>query len=262
MKISFCTTCMGRLYHLKETLPANVEANKDYPEVEFVVLDYNSPDGLDEWIQAFVKDRNLQGRVSYYRERSAKFFDPRHAKNVAHLLASGDVLVNLDADNFTGAGYAAKVAQVFRDNPRCFGRIGVTLPKCEQRVGNEIFPVYSGMSGRVLIRRTDFLLLRGYDESFTGWGAEDPDLTTRAGRIGLHGVPIESPGEGAIDHSDEERIKNFQMGGKDRFTTNAVNWKRSMARPAGAIVNPDGYGRALVIDGFTGVARQAGVGRA
>ncbi|KKL80749.1 hypothetical protein LCGC14_2001600, partial [marine sediment metagenome] len=49
-KISFCTTCMGRLYNLKETLPKNIEANGEYPNVEFVILDYNSSDGLGDWV--------------------------------------------------------------------------------------------------------------------------------------------------------------------------------------------------------------------
>jgi len=42
---------MGRLYNLKETLPANMEANQSYPDLEFVVIDYNSPDGLGDWIK-------------------------------------------------------------------------------------------------------------------------------------------------------------------------------------------------------------------
>ena len=29
-KISFCTTCMDRLYNLKETLPKNIEDNESY----------------------------------------------------------------------------------------------------------------------------------------------------------------------------------------------------------------------------------------
>src|SRR6476660_4405577 len=53
MKISLCTTCMGRAHHLKQTLPRNLADSVDWarPEaVEFVVLDYSSPDDLAEWI--------------------------------------------------------------------------------------------------------------------------------------------------------------------------------------------------------------------
>ena len=41
---------MNRLYHIRETLPRNVRDNKDYPYVEFVLLDYGSDDGLEDWV--------------------------------------------------------------------------------------------------------------------------------------------------------------------------------------------------------------------
>jgi hypothetical protein len=38
---------MGRRHHLEQTLPANLgEAQRYHGEVEIVVLDYNSDDGL------------------------------------------------------------------------------------------------------------------------------------------------------------------------------------------------------------------------
>ena len=41
--IAFCTTVKGRTQHLRETLPRNLDAN---PRSKFIVLDYNSEDGL------------------------------------------------------------------------------------------------------------------------------------------------------------------------------------------------------------------------
>ena len=46
-QISFCITCMNRLKHLQETLEKNILDNFLVDEVEFVVLDYNSQDGLE-----------------------------------------------------------------------------------------------------------------------------------------------------------------------------------------------------------------------
>ena len=45
-KISICTTCMNRLDDLKQTLPQNILDNADYTRTEFVLIDYNSSDGL------------------------------------------------------------------------------------------------------------------------------------------------------------------------------------------------------------------------
>ena len=50
-KISFCTVCMNRLHHLKMTLQKNISDNRDYSNLEFIILDYNSSDGLGEYIR-------------------------------------------------------------------------------------------------------------------------------------------------------------------------------------------------------------------
>lgn len=57
-KISFCTTCMDRLYHLKESLPINLINNSSYANIEFVVLNYNSKDEIDTWMEKRNVGRN------------------------------------------------------------------------------------------------------------------------------------------------------------------------------------------------------------
>ena len=51
-KISFCTNCMGRTDDLKQTYLQNIEDNKEYPNVEFVLLNYNSKDDIDQLVMA------------------------------------------------------------------------------------------------------------------------------------------------------------------------------------------------------------------
>lgn len=51
MKISFCITCMNRLEHLQATLERNIPDNLPEGQVEFVLLDYYSTDGLHEWVR-------------------------------------------------------------------------------------------------------------------------------------------------------------------------------------------------------------------
>ena len=51
MRLSFCMTCMNRLYQLKETLTKNLNDNRhDSHEIEFILVDFNSTDGLSEYI--------------------------------------------------------------------------------------------------------------------------------------------------------------------------------------------------------------------
>jgi len=67
-KISLCTTCMDRLSDLKQTLPQNIKDNSDYPNIEFVVLDYNSKkDDIGGWIKSEMMEYIDSGKLVYYR---------------------------------------------------------------------------------------------------------------------------------------------------------------------------------------------------
>jgi hypothetical protein len=102
VKLSFATTCKDRLFHLKETILHNIRDNDDFPEIEFVLLDYNSQDGMEEWARKELVGEIESGRVVYWKERTAKHYHSSHAKNIATGLCRGEVVCNLDADTFTG----------------------------------------------------------------------------------------------------------------------------------------------------------------
>src|SRR5574343_1908709 len=63
--ISICTTCMNRLRDLEYTLPKNLEDNKNYKKLEFVLLDYNSTDGLSDWVKKYMMSYIKTGRLVY-----------------------------------------------------------------------------------------------------------------------------------------------------------------------------------------------------
>jgi hypothetical protein len=228
---------MGRAHHLKETLPANLAHNSDV-DTEFVVLNYNSKDDLHEWMQQFLVANPLASRVAYFHERTAKFFDPRHAKNVAHLLATGDVVVNLDADNFTGSGYASGLDEIFRDGKPIF--ITSNQEETTLRTGRR----QTGLAGRVVLFANDFHRLRGYDEGLEGWGGEDTDLVRRALHAGLSQVKLPWLGDGVILHSDEDRLTNFED--KTPVAISSMRNRETSLRRLASEVNLNGWGRATV----------------
>lgn len=207
MKISFCTTCMGRTHHLRETLLRNIRDNHlpDGPQVEFVVLDYNSKDGMGDWI---LNDPELQpylesGVLQYFRTEDPEHFHMAHAKNMAHRLASGDVLCNLDADNFLGYGFSQYLDCIFTNNPNV-----VLNPS--QRVSKMFGPDDRGFFGRVAVARTNFERLQGYDEQFKGWGFEDTDFMQRAKGLGLQHLRIDNLKYlEIITHSNHDRVVNM-----------------------------------------------------
>jgi len=117
-KISFCMTCMNRLHHVKQTLETSILANRPYKNVEFVLLDYNSKDGLGQWVKNKMMKDIESGILNYYQMTNPKprYFNVPHAKNIAHKLGTGDILCNLDADNFGYKNDTNYIMDVFLDH--------------------------------------------------------------------------------------------------------------------------------------------------
>jgi len=186
MKIICCTTCKGRLEHLRETLPRNMADN---PRAHFLVLDYNSKDGCADWVSQWIAESNLRfanhghsdgfaHRTIVYRFTEPGPFRMAHAKNLAHRCAiaeGADIVVNLDADNFTGPGFANFLADNFTADSFFY----VNMVK----EGPDRMP--RGVNGRIAVTRTQFLLSGGYDEQYDTWSPDDKDFNARLRRLGF-----------------------------------------------------------------------------
>lgn len=240
MKVSFCTTCMGRTHHLKQTLPKNIRQNlprahSNDPDVEFVVVDYNSKDGLEEWIKSDPEmvEYIQKGILIYARTSEPKTFRAAHAKNMAHRLATGDVLCNTDADNFLGNRFAAELARIFDQNPKVIVQPARVLAKnlaCD----------YRGFMGRIAVTNKSFYELGGYNENrFKGWGCEDSHFVLRGYALGLkpHSV-FDKSFLATIPHGDDERIQNRDdIGVSIRNIKNHDRSRPLILRKAGILRN-------------------------
>lgn len=215
LKVSYCITCKGRLYHLKRTLPLNLAAELKDRDVEFVILDYQSDDGLAEWIKATYPSELASGRLVHAYHSPAPHFKMAHAKNLAHRLATGEILCNLDADNILPAGYGAWLRTRFtkRENIVISSRRVAPYGFAEDRILRRLLrlPIPKvGTHGRIAIRREDFHRLGGYNESYSGWGGDDIDLLLRARQTGIK--PVRTPSSvwgDVIEHGLDERIGNL-----------------------------------------------------
>lgn len=213
-KVSYCTTCKGRLHHLKETLPANLAAEAHNPNVEFVVLDYGSEDGLGEWIHQNFQAEIESGRLRYARSEQP-FFRMAHAKNMAHRLATGDILCNVDADNFVPKDFSRWLGEQFDQDPHAIITPlaltqGEFVKQRTARVLKGQTPKLSGIGGRVAVSSEDFYKLGGYDERIEGWGPDDLQFCLRARDAGL--TPVRLPPEQVghvISHDTESRLKEL-----------------------------------------------------
>ena len=199
LQVGFCTTCKGRTQHVQETLPANLRNNT---KAKFILVNYNSPDHLDDVIRKQYMDVIESGRLSVYRFTEPGPFRMAHAKNLAHRLGAmegADVLVNMDADNFAGPDFDQYVAS------RLEAYEGEAFLWAHMRKGE----MRRGISGRIAVTTHSFLEAGGYDEVFATWGPDDKDFNSRLHRLGFRPLEIDEQFLDAINHNDKTRFREY-----------------------------------------------------
>jgi len=200
-KISICTVCMNRLSYLSQTLPVNIAENMDFPNLEFVVLNYNSKDDMDDWIKINMGRHIESGLLKYYKTNEPEYFSLAHSKNMATKLATGDIICNLDADNYGGLDYIKWVAG-------CFAAHGPDI--IITTIRKDAIP-YRDQGGKLCFSKKLFNAVNGYDESLIGYGMDDVDLANRIENAGCKRLFIEEEKFlQYIGHSDQERVVNYQ----------------------------------------------------
>lgn len=192
---------MNRLHHLKETLLKNIQDNEDYPNMEFILLDYDSRDGMEEWARGTLKEYIESGKLIYYKMYDLDFFNHSHAKNIALKLGTGDIVCSINADHYLGRNFANYINHIFN----CSEKSVITpIPRVYYRFSETHPP--SGSWGKVCVRKHDFLAIKGFDESMVKYGNDDIDLINR---LEMHGVKRHCIRRAeycnVISHSNEER---------------------------------------------------------
>jgi len=198
LKISFCTVCMNRMYHLRQTLPENIKANIIYGNVEFIILDYNSTDGLADWIKTDMAHHIASGILKFYKTEEPQQFHRSHSRNMAFRLGDGDILCNVDADNYLGEGFAQFINETFTQHDNIY-----------------LTPNYGirDVIGRLAIKKADFFHFRGYNEEMEEYGFEDIELYRRL--MNNRRLQIQFADKSytqVIYHSNAERISNEYIG--------------------------------------------------
>jgi hypothetical protein len=192
---------MNRLHHLQQTLPVNIAENSAHPNLEFVVLNYNSKDGMDDWIKTHMSHYIESGLVKYYKTEEPEYFSLAHSKNMVTKLATGDIICNVDADNYAGLDYVLWVEE-------CFAATGPNT--IITTIRKDSIP-YRDQGGKLCFSRDLFLAVNGYDESLIGYGMDDVDLSNRMENAGGRRVFIEQDKYlRCIEHGFDERLSNYK----------------------------------------------------
>jgi len=187
--ISFCTTCKGRLYQLRDTLPGNLASLG--PDEEIVLAGYDSRDGLAAWVWAHCADAIAAGRLRFFEVLDEAPWHVAKAKNLAHRLARGDYLFNLDADNFILPEDLARIRAARAEG------LG-----CRQGPG----ALNDGTPGRIGAPRAVFHHIGGYDEGLLGMLVQDLDYIIRAEATGLRFRRLGAPARQPIQNDDTAKF--------------------------------------------------------
>lgn len=166
MKVSYCSTCKGRLNQLKKTLLPNLEALR-LLDAEWIIVDYFCPDNTAEELMKVREVRQLMsdGKLRLFKfEKDIPFFMP-FAKNLSHSKARGDYLFNLDIDNFIGNSYS----QIISLKPN---KSFMVAPSLVNRVSD-------GSGGRIAVPRSIFHQMGGYDLDLDSMGYDDINFQER-----------------------------------------------------------------------------------
>lgn len=207
--LSFCITCKNRMHQISQTLPQNLKDNeKQRGRIDFILVDFGSTDGLQEWITANFGKELDKGYLKYFYTEELKEWHTSIAKNTAHILAKNEIVVNLDCDNYTGIDGGLFVI----DNMKKHGE-NAFLHQFSNVFGD-------GSYGRIAMTKQTFLMMGGYDENFESFGYQDTDLILRLwirGYLYMHLVDKEynqaiknEKGEGLSASQKTWKEMNFQ----------------------------------------------------
>jgi hypothetical protein len=234
MSLVFCTTCKNRTPHLRQTLPRNLSEN---PDSRFVVLDYNSEDDLLDFLSLFQLEI-AQRRLTVYSYRGWEKFRMAHAKNLAHrlgILEGGEILVNLDADNFAGRRFEPFAQEQFKK-----GEVFLWSRMIHGDTDR-------GISGRIAVSRASFLKSGGYDEKFTEWAPDDKDFNLRLRIAGHQPVEIGRQFLAAVRHNDATRFKEYPHRAKEAI---AEEFELTQSGVKKVVVNDGKIGCGTVFRNF------------
>jgi hypothetical protein len=209
LRIALVTTCKGRAFHIKQTLSQNMRDNASYQNAVFVVLDYDSPDDLAPYLCLAFSKEIASGRLVLYRYKNGgKPFHVSHAKNMAArcgILEGADILITVDADNYTGKDFVRFAAESFKEPGIFLVPDHLTIQAMPHGPGRPC----RGFAGRLAVRQQEFIKAGGYDEYYDTWRGEDIDMNFRLERMGYSRRFIANGHLNCIPHSSDVRFKEY-----------------------------------------------------
>lgn len=192
VRISLCIPAMNRLEDLIAAMPRMIKAANASPPVEVALLNYNSTDDLEAYVQT-LKDYPLHplNRIIYSKYTGArKTYHMSHARNLSVIASTGEYVVISSCDILLDENFFT-----------------LTREKIEAYYPPVIS--YEREKGVVCIQRNEFIAAGGFDERFVYYGSEDRDLFDRLVRRTGEPINILSKPFYAIYTPEHKKLANY-----------------------------------------------------
>jgi hypothetical protein len=204
--------CKGRLTFLQETVPCVIEQAGVY----YCLVDYSCPDRAGDWFEATFPEAVRGGRAVTERVHGQALFHKSCAHNAGARRAireGAEYLCFLDADTIVRPGFVEFVRQNMAADR--------FLISARRPDGRDV----PSLAGLLVVSAAAFEAIGGFDEGFSGWGAEDIELRLRLfllGGIDYGDVPLDllQP----MPHDDRLRTSFYEQ--KDVRISHRENLRR------------------------------------
>lgn len=146
------------------------------------------------------------------------------ARNIGAALAAGEVLLFSDDDAITSPGWISEHSALHA-SPGYVGVSKLVLPAHLQHGAtlNRVDGWWNASGAAMSVRRELFERAGGYDESFSGYGGEDPELGWRLRRLGARFKLLR---RAPVEHWDEEYISSLEAKAHAAGRAHVKVWRK------------------------------------
>ncbi len=197
--ISIIIPCKNRLEHLKQTIKFVLD--QTYKDIEIIVVDYNCPQNTQQYLARFPEIICIKADVGEYE------WNLSTSRNLGFKNSTGDKVLFIDADTLLDIDFVKQHVDKVKE--------GVFLTGKQEHPYNAC--------GSCFLMRSDFEMIKGYNEVVKGWGSEDFNLYERLRNKGMIQEMFDFTLIKNIPHSD--LIRNQYYGKRNKYKTNESNYQ-------------------------------------
>jgi len=248
VKVSVKASVIIPVYNSEEAISGTIEAisSQEFDDFEIISVDDGSTDGSLQIL------KGLEDKIRNLRVISQKNKGPAAARNYGAKEASGEIIVFTDSDCVPEKNWLKEMVKPFEDkevvgvqgkykNLNTGNTVSVfTQSEIEERylrMGSQKYTDFIG-SYSAAYRKSVFLDVNGFDESFLKASGEDPELSYR---IAAKGHKMVFNEKAIVGHPHPTSIKNYIKQKFSRGYWGVLLYKKHPSKMGGQSYNSSLY---------------------